>query len=434
MVLTNSTDTYRYAPCLQVRIGAVAALVLGIFIATSHLPDLPAATRQGVMIVAVLTAMFLILLGLRRVGWIGIMAVTVPAIFLIVTFGLHNSWHPSLSDYAISKRALFPIIILSSLVVFPLLIHAYDRDLKSTMRVLVTVSVIFALLAFVPPTGANVRRSGIELNPLMHAKLLFFPFFLLLVRPERSPRSLAMLAILLFSMVACLRTGSRSPIGLAILILCFDLIVLGKLKILFQRVLLGVLIVASLFLMIDFFPREITERFSLDSLVSQSREGDRLFLFGLAVNLITDNPGGIGMGNMSAHFWINAPHNIVLEAVMDFGFLVSFPYLLLLGYTTLLAVAGLKSRDTANRFTALWYLYFLGHSLIGGEMTFPSMLLYMPMGLLILNRMRVGRPLSNRRRGLVPSPPTLGTQAQIVSPIYPGVACDGAVAAPWVNP
>ncbi|WP_372921944.1 O-antigen ligase family protein [Roseovarius sp.] len=377
-------------PLFRLHIGALVALVLGTFMVVSHLPVLSIGLRQGLMMVAILAGAILAALGFGRSGPGRVLAVTLPAVMLITIFGLHNLSHPALTEYAATKRAVFPVVILSCLVVFPLAIYAFDRNLKYTINILIAVSILFAVLAFAVPTGENIRRSGIELNPVMHAKLLFFPFFLAAARPAHLQYRLLFLATLLLSIVACLKTGSRSPIAVVIIILCLDTILNAGLKSAIRLISYGGIILASVIMLLDFVPREIAERFTLDALGAQSDEGDRLFLLAFAFDLISQNPEGIGMGNMSAYFWLFAPHNIVLEAIMDFGFLAALPYVGLLAFSTLLAFRALRSRDTSRRFVAIWFFFFLGQSLIGGEMTFPSMLLYIPMGLLILMRPRYG--------------------------------------------
>ena len=371
------------------RAGAAISLVLAAFLIVSNLPVLPNGLRQGAMLGMIISAAALAARAVQQISRDRVLAVSLPAFLIITIFGLHNLTHPALTAYAENKRILFPIVFLFCLVIFPLAIHAFDRNLKYTMLALISVSVLFALLAFVAPTGGNLRRSGIELNPLMHAKLLFFPFFLMLAGPVRSHHRILLFAALLLSIIACLKTGSRSPIAVAIVILLLDAILTSRIKGMMRLISYGGLLLASVVLLVDFLPREIAERFSPEEIWPQFEEGDRLFLFVFAIDMIQHNPTGIGMGNMSAHFWLAAPHNIVLEAIMDFGFMLAMPYVGLLAYVTMLAFRGLRSRHTPTRFVAIWYFFFLGQSLIGGEMTFPSILLYMPMGLLILTRARV---------------------------------------------
>ena len=392
-MITNIQTSHRQS---SIKIGyrTLVAILLLTFISVTHLPILSDSARDGLMVICILgSAVFAFLrLGVKRKGISRSMALVLLAAFLILSFSLHNFLYPALTDYASNKRLLFPIIFLSSFVIFPLALSSYDVNSKALIKYLILFSLLFALLAFVAPTGSNIRRSGIELNPAMHSKLLFFPFFLLIAQKSRSPNQILLIAAVILCIIATLKTGSRTPFAAVIIVLFLDTIVNANLKNLIRFFAYCILIFTTVFFLLDYLPSGISDRFKIEEMVSQSDEGDRLFLYFFAINLISQNPFGIGMGNMSSYFWVNAPHNIILELFVDFGLFFPIPMVLLFLYTSLVALKALRRKETEFRFLAIWYLSFFLYGLTGGELTFPSLLLYIPMGLLLLMKFDKNRP------------------------------------------
>lgn len=368
----------------KIKVAMLVVLPVTLFIIVSHLAILPAQTRQQLMVLCTLLCALLGTVFITKLSFARVTTILVSVIVVCVLTSLHNSWNVALSDYAVTKRIYFFFIFISCFFLFPMAIGAVDPKLENLIPALVFVSLMFAVLAFTSPTGHNIRRSGIDLNPLLHAKLLFFPALVLLARGLSLRRSPVMVGIALLCAISCIKTGSRGPLLVFFLLYLFD----RMLTIQFEKAMrgLGAIAVMGLLMVsvLQILPPEMAERFTLASLTSQSHEGDRLFLFSLAIELITNNPNGIGMGNMSGFFWLNAPHNIILEAILDLGIVFALPYLAVLFFALGRAVIFLKSDNQPNRFLGGWFLFYFGNSMMGGEMSFPSMLLYIPMGLLLL--------------------------------------------------
>jgi hypothetical protein len=255
-----------------------------------------------------------------------------------------------------------------------------ENTATKLVEFLVFVSFCFALLAFTAGSTDNLRRSGIELNPTLHSKMLFFSTLLLIAKSKSGLHSRKLILLTVLALAACVATGSRGAIVVVLLCLILDKLVALRVGELVNLLKYSTLILLAVPALLIFAPAEISSRFSLESLSDQNKEGDRLFLFSFAIDLIAKNPFGIGMGNMSDYFWVAAPHNIFLEAVLDLGWIVALPYLILLVATFIRSIQFLRSGNFVLRFFSLWFVFMFFNSMIGGEMAFPSLMLYMSMG------------------------------------------------------
>jgi len=295
----------------------------------------------------------------------------------------HNQSVPALTEFAAQKRLYFYFAFVSCGLIFPLGL-CRQKSMEMAIWMLVGISVIFAILSFFAGNTDNIRISAIGLNPSLLSKLVFFPALYLLIRGG----SIFKHKILFFSAVlgifGCIASGSRGAI-LAFL-LCVALYGGSTLRIkdIFKFGVLGLMFLGLAMLALSYAPDEISSRFTLSALDGQYNEGSRLFLYDFSWNMFLNNLDGIGMGNMSAYFWIYAPHNLILEALLDLGWLHSILYIILLVMSFIMAVRSFHSPNINYRFICGWYIFMFMNSMIGGEMSFPSIMLYIPMGLVWL--------------------------------------------------
>lgn len=394
--------------------GIAAASLIVAFLTVAHLPILPERLRIQLMVGLVGVAAVATFFRQRKLLGTPTITLVGTAVVVQVAVLFANFTSPALTPYAENKRILFFAVFSVCFVLFPLLLATTRHGVDRLINLLVLMSLFFAALAYTTPTGENLRRSGIELNPLLLAKLLYFPGFLLLARSgaranrakTRSRHSrtsdpgghrvgsdtaahsnTALMLFALFGIMASLQTASRSPIVVfGLLYLIDQLVAFSERRLRY----LPIVVITALTGVVGYLsvaPSYVRERFTVGSVAAQTDDGSRVYMMTLASEHIASNFTtkffGIGLGNFSTLFWLNAPHNILLEAVLELGAIGSLPLLFLLGWALTISVRVLRSRDVTMRFTSLWFLYFLMMSLVGGELTFPSMLLYLPAGILI---------------------------------------------------
>lgn len=320
----------------------------------------------------------------------------VLAIFLILlSIFFHNGFNPAESDYARSKRLYFFIIFPLGTVIFPLALLRFDGSLGMFVMGLLLVTLLFSFLSFTLGSTDNIRRSGIELNPAMHAKLLFFGFLYLMTSRSGAFHHPIILVLCGLGIIGSIQTGSRGSLLIAVTIYFFYQMSQNSVSSFLRSVIILFTFIFLIFFGLQYAPDAISERFTLASFSEQSYEGNRLYLINLSFSLIADHPYGVGMGNMASHFWVVAPHNIFLELFIDFGFLIAIPFSLLVLYGLILSVLNMHSDDRYLRFFCVFFIFMFCNSLIGGELSFPNFLLYLSLGCLHFysKRIRRKRPL-----------------------------------------
>jgi len=360
-----------------------AAGMLAVFLFSAHFSLL----EQNIRFAAMFGSLFaMVIASLNNAAHIftgkGFMYVLIVlcAAFAIYT---HNESVPTLTEYASQKRLYFYFVFLACGLIFPLGL-CRQKSMEMAIWMLVGISVIFAILSFFGGDTGNIRRSAIGLNPTLLSKLVFFPALYLLIRGGSIFKHKILFISAVLGVFGCIASGSRGAI-LAFL-LCVALYGGSTLRIkdIFKFGVLGLMFLGLALLALSYAPDEISSRFTLSALEGQYNEGSRLFLYDFSWNLFLNNLDGIGMGNMSAYFWIYAPHNLILEALLDLGWLHSILYIFLLVMSFIIAVRSFHSPNINYRFICGWYIFMFMNSMIGGEMSFPSIMLYIPMGLLWL--------------------------------------------------
>ena len=185
------------------------------------------------------------------------------------------------------------------------------------------------------------------------------------------------------SVIGCINTGSRTP--LIAVCLAYGAYLVTRFR--FHEIVksAGIYVAfGTIFLIyLGFANPEVVERFSFEglSVANNSDEGDRIYLYQIALEIIRSNPMGIGLGNFSTVFWINAPHNIYLESLAELGYLGTLPLLVLTWIGLKSAIFLFKLEENMAHFYAMFFMYNLVTAVVGNELTLPSLMFYLSIGL-----------------------------------------------------
>lgn len=381
-------------PRIVIPYTAITPFLVTAFLVVANFASLPQPVRLGVM-VGIIGVLGLTIFSHIKISFQPRVVAYVTLVIVLVALTLfHSRQYASLTEFADNKRLYFYFAFVGCGLIIPLAVRK-RVNLEPFAWLLVAFSVLFALLAFTSGSTGSARASGIGLNPALHSKLVLFPALLFIAYAGSQIKDRKLLIFALIGIAGCLATGSRGSIVILVLTFLVDRMKEASLKETLKAigVLLGGLVV--LMALLELFPAEITERFTFSSLADQSDEGDRLFLYNLGLELFFQAQAGIGMGNFSAYFWIAAPHNVVLEALVELGVAIGGLFILLLVMTGFRAMRHLRSTDPITRFYGLFFIFMIGNSMIGGEMSFPSFMLYMSMGIVWLSDLRDTEPLAS---------------------------------------
>lgn len=297
---------------------------------------------------------------------------------------LHARYFPPITEYAVNK---LPYLIFVSTVCAFLIPAAVEntRAWTATAIALFAVGLAFTIISFFPTTeSSNARYSAIGLSPTMLAKLTVIPIIATIAFKKVMPRYRVLLYLAAILAVAgCINTGSRTPLIAVCIAYLFYLLIRLRASEMVKSAGLYVVFGAIFLIYLGFANPEVVERFSFEALsvAEQSDEGDRIFLFLLAIDLIRENFFGIGLGNFSAVFWLDAPHNIYLEATAETGWFGLIPVLALTWIGLKASIQLARLEDGFAQFISIFFFYKLITGLVGNELTLPSLMFYLSLGL-----------------------------------------------------
>lgn len=299
---------------------------------------------------------------------------------------LNHLFLPAQFSYGQTKYQYLILVLALALFAVPILTFRSELATARFVQSMAAVSAFYCVINLVTGTDtANVRKSSIELNPAVMSKicllLALYAVAHMLVRRRPSPLHVA---LLLLSVAAAIKTGSRGPI-LAVLISAGVVMIAMYGASQLHRIvpaMLGLIVAVGVFL--RFAPAAISDRFTLAAISVQenSGEGDRIDLWKTAFRVVDDNVNGIGMGNfLSYQRFVSVPHNIFLELAVEFGVVIAFAFLAACLVASRRAVRALRSPTVTVPvvWMGLLLLNQLANSLLGGELTLQSYLLYLPL-------------------------------------------------------
>lgn len=388
-------------------VGALAASFYGVAHA-SFVED--GRRQQGLLLTAgALCVLAVLTLPLKnRVPIVG-RAIAWTALTCTVVL-LNHLFLPAQFGYGQTKYQYLILVLVLALFAVPILTFRSELATTRFVQSMAAVSSFYCVVNLVSGTDAsNIRKSSIELNPAIMSKicllLALYAIAAILVKRRADPLQLL---LLLLSIGASIKTGSRGPILAVLLSAAIVMVAMYGASQLHRIVpaLVGLIVAVGVFL--RFAPAAISSRFTLAAVSVQenSGEGDRIDLWRTALHVVDDNVNGIGMGNfLSYQRFVSVPHNIFLEIAVEFGVVIAVAFLAACVVASRRAVLTLRSSTVTVPvvWMALLLLNQIANSLLGGELTLQSYLLYLPMayflyGVVGLRKTQPKRPEEIRRR------------------------------------
>lgn len=297
---------------------------------------------------------------------------------------LHSIGYPPLTEYAQNKFQNLIFISTTTLLLIPFIVEKY-KLWNWLIVILVTFAVVMAIVSFFPSQiSQNARYSVIDLSPTMLGRIVVIPIIVFLFYVGHNTRTKVILAILsLIGLAACVNTGSRSPLLMVALAYFIFLALNARFSLILKSSLVLTVLGAIFMVYLNYANPEVASRFNLEdlSIAQHSDEGDRVYMWKLSLDLIASHWAGMGLGNFSAAFWLNAPHNIWLEAIVELGIIGSVPLFILSFIGLRDAVRLMKNQNSTGRFIGGFFMFAFLTSLIGNELTLTSIWFYMSLGL-----------------------------------------------------
>lgn len=296
----------------------------------------------------------------------------------------HRYLFPPGTEYAFNKLPLLAFISFIGAFAIPAAVENF-RAWHLAAAALTAVGAVFTIISFFPSTElSNARYSTIGLNPALLAKLTAIPIIAALsFRNGPSPLRTLLFVLAILAVAGSINTGSRTPLVAVCIAYAAHLLVRFRFKEIIRSAGIYTVLGAVFLIYLGFGNPEVVERFSFEALsvANNSDEGDRVFLYQLAIEIIQANPMGIGLGNFSTIFWINAPHNIYLESISETGWIGIIPVILLTWIGVKSSIFLFKADDAFGTFIAIFFVYNLVTSIVGNELTLPSLMFYISIGL-----------------------------------------------------
>lgn len=311
------------------------------------------------------------------------------AFFFVAYVIIHYQFVPAESAYGVNKLLYLMFLFPLGIFIIPVVVGA-DRGLDFLAKGLFAVGIFFCLISiFGASSVENVRRSELGLNPAFMGKICIIPAIYVgsLLLGEGGKVKAWYFVVSVISVLAVLKTGSRGVLLMLLvsMVVMSAYVKIGKSTLRVSLMLafgVGALLLA---LQLELLPPQIVERFRLENWMPSAHrdEGDRLDIYHLAIELIAENPFGIGLGNFSEyHRFIVAPHNLVLESSSELGL---FMGLLVCFVVARLLISYRRISQHASSSQQFMFMLFgnsVLNSMIGGELTLSNFILYLSAGVL----------------------------------------------------
>ena len=293
---------------------------------------------------------------------------------------LFSIFIPPFGEYGQKKLIYLLIVYLWGFLLFPLYFRKYN-NIVFFCKFLVFISIIFCFLAILFSNPAESRTGETGLNPAILARVCMICGIFSAIYMYYRSFNVFYTCIFILSILGVFFTATKTPVP--VFVLAFYLILLKSfsLKQIMKHLIIVLILLTGVFFLLNYaVPIEYSSRI-LDpqglSLENQSSEGNRLDLYLLSLNLITQNPLGYGLGGFAMHHrFIVVPHNIFLEYAIEFGVF----FALLFGWWSFIQMKKsfkLPLSDPYVTFIAVLFLYNLISFLFGGEITIQCLLLYL---------------------------------------------------------
>lgn len=231
------------------------------------------------------------------------------------------------------------------------------------------------------PTGRLTIDGG---NPIWLARAVSIAAFMLIILLLNN--KIGLWKFILFfvpTFFILISTGSRGPLlamGIALFIIYFSNIksfLLNK-KTLFNSFSILVFSIPIGLIIYTVSPDPFDRLFDFSP---ASTDSARLFLYQDAVNVIKNNPMGVGLGNFENHSFFKYPHNLILEAFSELGWVPGL-LLILMIIISFIGLKQLAKGDIAGGILLGIFIMAFINSMISGDLTSPKELyLLIPIGL-----------------------------------------------------
>lgn len=298
---------------------------------------------------------------------------------------IHSMFYPPVTEYAQTKFLYLSYSLLFFSIIAPLpFLQGSGKILLAYS--LFAFSLVFCLVNLTPGVGtANVRYSALGLSPTMMGKIvLIVGVFALTMSRGGVVKRTALFALLFLSVWSSVRTGSRGPVVALAVSYGVLLFLKGQFKNVAKFAVYVPLLLVVVLLALQFMPAEIAERFQMErlSIESHSDKGDRIFLWDVAITGLQHSWSGYGLGNYSAATFIDAPHNVILEAAYEVGIPLAVLYSAVILAPVLYLRSLARAGDRFLDFFIVLYVMMMVLSLISGEMTLTAAVMYLAGGFL----------------------------------------------------
>lgn len=305
--------------------------------------------------------------------------------FIFIVYVIGYSFINSPIDTYGSNKYYYSLLIFSLAFIFiPYIIEV--KNISFFVNVLIIVSLLYCLIA-IAFSSSESRTGGSNLNPALLARICMIAGIYALINIKYDTANIYYWIVFFISIFAVFFTGTKTPLPVAIASFIIvtnkniSMLNLAKTLTIFLLI-LGLSYFSIKYLLPEHLGGRILDLESFSS-ENQGREGNRLDLYETSLKAIYNNIWGYGLGGFSIHHrFITAPHNIILEYLIELGIIISTFFLFLIA-KTLILIKKSKNRDINYIFIESLFIYMLISLLFGGEITIQSLFLYLTMALII---------------------------------------------------
>lgn len=241
-------------------------------------------------------------------------------------------------------------------------------------RGLFFLSSIFVILTLIFGDYSSSGTSRVvlgDLNPIWNARFLGICLLYVLIQVFVFRRvKLLYIFLALLATYTLINTGSRGPmvsVVFSFIFICifFNLKSKGKFIVFLKS--------GIIFLISYFYISVYTDiLYRLDFLEISS---GRTILHEFAVKLFLLNPFGLGLGGFGREFNVEGlsyPHNIILESLVETGFLFTFAFFSIIFYAFKKGMALTKDDSNSYIFLFSLFIYSFVNSMFSGDLTSPK--------------------------------------------------------------
>lgn len=338
---------------------------------------------------------------------ISLFAIILPAVYFVMNTLKKMSVHKSFFVIIIFLVSLLPAILyldndtdkmLKFLLVFFVLTIISPVILSDKQSIILFLKTLFItaiiIVALSVPEINNIDQSArLNLkdgNPIWLGRAVSIAaLYLLVMLLNNKIKMLRFILLFVPTIFIMISTGSKGP--LLALIIAFVFIYFGRItkflknkKVILNTSLLLLLTISIIMTSFAFFQEPFTRIIGGLSDGSASSQ-IRMTLYRDAIGIITEYPFGVGMGNFYKYSGLNFPypHNLILEAFLELGWIAG-TFLVLMIIFSFVGLVKAKGNPYYDIVLGIFIMAFI-NSMVSGDITSPKELyLIIPLGLNML--------------------------------------------------